>query len=126
GGARRARPGASEPQRAPLGRTRQTATAPRALREPGRCAAARLARRSAQRRRHRARDPGALGRLERAEVMAKKVTLLVGTKNGLFILRGDGERKKRDFDGPQWSPTPLPHAASDPRDGPRYAAETAS
>ena len=58
--------------------------------------------------------------------MAKKVTLLVGTKKGLFILRGDGERKKWDLEGPQWSPMPLHHAAYDPRDGSMYAAVNAS
>jgi len=49
--------------------------------------------------------------------MAKKVTLLVGTKKGLFILRGDPERGSWPCEGPQFAPTPIHHASYDPRDG---------
>src|SRR5436309_12974778 len=54
--------------------------------------------------------------------MAKKVTLLVGTKKGLFILRGDAGRGSWVCEGPEFAPTPIHHAAYDPRGGPIYAA----
>ena len=54
--------------------------------------------------------------------MTKKVTLLVGTKKGLFILRGDAGRGSWICEGPEFAPTPIHHAAYDPRDGSMYAA----
>ncbi|TME59876.1 MAG: exo-alpha-sialidase, partial [Chloroflexi bacterium] len=54
--------------------------------------------------------------------MAKKVAVLVGTKKGLYILRGDTNRQKWDVEGPQWAPAPIHHAMYDPRDGSMYAA----
>jgi hypothetical protein len=58
--------------------------------------------------------------------MAKKVTLLVGTKKGLFILRGDADRKRWEQAGPYASPAPIHHAAYDPRDGSMYVAINSS
>ena len=54
--------------------------------------------------------------------MAKKVAVLVGTKKGLYILRGDANRQKWEVEGPQWAPAPIHHAMYDPRDGSMYAA----
>jgi hypothetical protein len=54
--------------------------------------------------------------------MAKKVALLVGTKKGLYILRGDGGRGSWACEGPEFAPAPIHHAAYDPRDGSMYAA----
>jgi hypothetical protein len=54
--------------------------------------------------------------------MAKKVVLLVGTKKGMFILRSNADRSKWDAEGPRWAPTPIHHAAYDPRDRSMYAA----
>jgi BNR/Asp-box repeat protein len=54
--------------------------------------------------------------------MGKKVTLLVGTKKGMFTLRSDDARAKWNVEGPEWSPAPIYHAAVDPRDGSMYAA----
>lgn len=54
--------------------------------------------------------------------MAKAITLLVGTKKGLYTLRSDGSRAKWNVEGPTFSPAPLHHATYDPRDGSMYAA----
>src|SRR2546430_2533128 len=54
--------------------------------------------------------------------MARKVTVLVGTKKGLYIRRGDANRQKFEVDGPRWAPAPTHHATYDPRDGSMYAA----
>src|SRR5256885_17068511 len=54
--------------------------------------------------------------------MAKKVTLLVGTKKGLYILRGDAGRGSWACDGPEFAPAEIHHAAYDPRDGSMFAA----
>ena len=54
--------------------------------------------------------------------MAKKVTLLVGTKKGLYILRGDAGRGSWACEGPQFAPAEIHHAAYDPRDGSMFAA----
>jgi hypothetical protein len=54
--------------------------------------------------------------------MAKKVTLLVGTKKGLYVLRGDSGRGSWACEGPEFAPAPIHHAAYDPRDGSMYAA----
>jgi len=54
--------------------------------------------------------------------MAKQVVLLVGTKKGLYILRGDADRTKWTQEGPYGGPAPIHHAAYDPRDGSMYAA----
>src|SRR5207302_1123409 len=54
--------------------------------------------------------------------MAKKVTVLVGTKKGMYILRGDANRQKFEVDGPRWAPAPIHHAMYDLRDGSMYAA----
>src|SRR5438093_11022352 len=56
------------------------------------------------------------------DAMGKKVVLLVGTKKGLFILRGDAERKKWAQEGPFGGPFPIHHASYDGRDGSMYAA----
>src|SRR2546428_4980211 len=54
--------------------------------------------------------------------MAKKVTLLVGTKKGLYILRGDSGRGSWACEGPEFAPAEIHHAAYDPRDGSMFAA----
>ena len=54
--------------------------------------------------------------------MAKKMAILVGTKKGLYVLRGDTNRQKWEVEGPQWAPAPIHHATYDPRDGSMYAA----
>src|SRR5256885_6567231 len=54
--------------------------------------------------------------------MAKKVTLLVGTKKGLYILRGDAGRGSRACEGPECAPAEIHHAAYVPRDGSMCAA----
>src|SRR5438552_16969263 len=54
--------------------------------------------------------------------MAKKVTLLVGTKKGLYILRGDAGRGSFACEGPKFAPAEIHHAAYDPRDGSIFAA----
>src|SRR5438552_17274707 len=54
--------------------------------------------------------------------MAKKVTLLVGTKKGLYILRGDAGRGSFACEGPEFAPAEIHHAAYDPRDGSIFAA----
>ena len=54
--------------------------------------------------------------------MAKKVTLLVGTKKGLYILRGDAGRGSWACEGPEFAPAEIHHAAYDPRDGSMFAA----
>ena len=54
--------------------------------------------------------------------MGKQVVLLVGTKKGLFILRGDAARKNWAQEGPIGGPFPIHHASYDPRDGSMYAA----
>src|SRR5258705_5506025 len=54
--------------------------------------------------------------------MAKKVTLLVGTKKGLYILRGDAGRGSWACEGPEFAPAEIHHAAYDARDGSMFAA----
>ena len=54
--------------------------------------------------------------------MTRSVTLLVGTKKGLYTLRGDAKREKWGIEGPYGAPAPIHHASFDPRDGSMYAA----
>src|SRR5256885_14374981 len=54
--------------------------------------------------------------------MAKKVTLLVGTKRGLDSPRGGGGRGSFACGGPEFAPAEIHHAAYDPRDGSMFAA----
>ncbi len=54
--------------------------------------------------------------------MAKTVSLLVGTKKGLFQLKSDADRKKWALEGPYGAPAPIHHASFDPRDQSMYAA----
>jgi len=54
--------------------------------------------------------------------VAKKVTLLVGTKKGLYILRGDAGRGSWACEGPAFAPAEIHHAAYDARDGSMFAA----
>ena len=54
--------------------------------------------------------------------MGEQVTLLVGTKKGMFTVREDGARRGWTVEGPSWSPAPVYHATQDPRDGSLYAA----
>ncbi len=54
--------------------------------------------------------------------MARKVTLLVGTKKGLYILRGDAGRGSWACEGPEFAPAEVHHAAYDPRDESMFAA----
>ena len=54
--------------------------------------------------------------------MARSVTLLVGTKKGLYTLRGDAKREKWAVEGPYGAPAPIHHASFDPRDGSMYVA----
>ena len=49
------------------------------------------------------------------------VQLLVGTRKGLFILRGDDERRSFEVDGPFLQGWTINHAVADPRDGALYA-----
>jgi photosystem II stability/assembly factor-like uncharacterized protein len=50
------------------------------------------------------------------------VLLLVGTRKGLFLLRGDDERRGWEIDGPLLKGWEVFHATIDPRDGSLYAA----
>jgi photosystem II stability/assembly factor-like uncharacterized protein len=54
--------------------------------------------------------------------MAIGVLALVGTRKGLFLLRGDGDRRTWRVDGPLLDGWGVYHAAVDPRDGTFYAA----
>jgi len=49
------------------------------------------------------------------------VQLLVGTRKGLFIIRGDDERRSFEVEGPFLKGWTINHAVSDPRDGALYA-----
>ena len=53
--------------------------------------------------------------------MVKQVTLLVGTKKGMYTLQSDDGRAKWSLDGPRWSPAPVYHATRDPRRSGRKA-----
>ena len=48
--------------------------------------------------------------------------LLVGTRKGLFLLRGDESRRDWQFEGPVLAGWEVFHATRDPRDGALYAA----
>src|SRR4051794_23368489 len=50
------------------------------------------------------------------------VLALVGTTKGLFLLRGDDERRRWDAEGPLLAGWGIYHAVSDARDGTWYAA----
>jgi photosystem II stability/assembly factor-like uncharacterized protein len=54
--------------------------------------------------------------------MAIGVLALVGTRKGLFLLQGDGDRRTWRVDGPLLDGWGVYHAAVDPRDGTFYAA----
>lgn len=54
--------------------------------------------------------------------MARSVALLVGTKKGLYTMRGDARRENWSIEGPYGAPAPIHHASFDPRDGSMYAA----
>jgi len=49
------------------------------------------------------------------------VSLLVGTRKGLFLLRGDGERCRWQVEGPRLAGWEVMHAIADPRDATLYA-----
>ena len=49
--------------------------------------------------------------------MADPVTLLVGTRKGAFIYRGDTARKKWRLEGPHYLGNIVNHLVADPRDG---------
>ena len=49
------------------------------------------------------------------------VLLLVGTRKGLFLLRGDDERRSFEVEGPLLPGWSINHAIVDPRDGSLYA-----
>jgi photosystem II stability/assembly factor-like uncharacterized protein len=49
------------------------------------------------------------------------VLLLVGTRKGLFLLRGDDDRRRFELDGPHLTGWDVFHAVTDPRDGALYA-----
>ena len=49
------------------------------------------------------------------------VLLLVGTRKGLFLLRGDDERRSFEVEGPLLAGWSINHAIVDPRDGSLYA-----
>jgi hypothetical protein len=48
------------------------------------------------------------------------VLLLAGTRKGLFLLRGDDDRRGWEVDGPQLTGWDVYHAVADPRDGVVY------
>jgi len=50
------------------------------------------------------------------------VTVLVGTRKGLFLVRGDDERRDWEVGGPLLAGFAVYHAIRDPRDGTLYAA----
>ena len=49
------------------------------------------------------------------------VLLLVGTRKGLFLLRGDDQRRSFELEGPLLPGWQINHAVLDPRDGALYA-----
>jgi hypothetical protein len=49
------------------------------------------------------------------------VLILAGTRKGLFLLRGDEERRSFELDGPHLTGWDVYHAVADPRDGTFYA-----
>ena len=48
--------------------------------------------------------------------------LVVGTRKGLFLVRGDDERRSFEVEGPLLPGWEIKHALVDPRDGTLYAA----
>ena len=50
------------------------------------------------------------------------VALLVGTRKGLFLLRGDESRRSWELEGPLLTGWEVFHATRDPRDGSLHAA----
>lgn len=52
--------------------------------------------------------------------MAKKISLLLGTKKGVFILDGDDERRSWSLRGPFCETWPINHAIADPDSGVIY------
>jgi len=49
------------------------------------------------------------------------VLLLIGTRKGLFLVRGDDERRSFELEGPLLAGWQINHAVVDPRDGALYA-----
>ena len=49
------------------------------------------------------------------------VLLLIGTRKGLFLIRGDDERRSFELEGPLLPGWSINHAIVDPRDGTMYA-----
>jgi photosystem II stability/assembly factor-like uncharacterized protein len=54
--------------------------------------------------------------------MAQDVFVLVGTKKGAFILKGDGDRSSFTMSGPHCDTWPIHHIIGDPKMGTIYAA----
>src|ERR1043166_6580024 len=50
-------------------------------------------------------------------MVSESVTLLVGTRKGAFIYRGDPARRKWSVDGPHFLGNVVHHLVLDPRDG---------
>src|ERR1700754_1361752 len=50
------------------------------------------------------------------------VLLMVGTRKGLFLLRGDANRSSWELEGPLLTGWSVYHATQDPRDGSMYVA----
>ena len=50
------------------------------------------------------------------------VLLMVGTRKGLFLLRGDENRSSWELEGPLLTGWSVFHATQDPRDGSLYVA----
>ena len=49
------------------------------------------------------------------------VLLLIGTRKGLFLIRGDDERRSFEIEGPLLPGWSINHAVLDPRDSAVYA-----
>src|SRR5262245_57394228 len=69
---------------------------------------------------HRTGDRARPGRLR----TMTDVVLLVGTRKGLFRIRGDESRRSWEVEGPELSGWEVMHAIADPRDGSLYACST--
>ncbi len=77
----------------------------------GRISATRVSRGTASKRRPQGRKGRAVGK------SPGRVWLLVGTKKGAFIFRGDGSRRKWEPNGPIFLGNEVNHLVLDPRDG---------
>src|SRR5215213_4168472 len=67
-------------------------------------------------------DPISSDGTHRGRVYAVAVTVLVGTRKGLFLVRGDDDRRDWQVEGPLLAGFAVYHAIRDPRDGTLYAA----